>query len=77
MQDRHLCFPLYFSLVPQWPPHFYHSRIATVRRHSNATSKRLTLRCSDFTLKRIGSVGVYLNTIESRNQLRVLLDSGE
>ena len=30
MQKRHLCRPpLLFSLAPQWPPHFFHSRIAT------------------------------------------------
>jgi len=30
MQDRHLCCPPTFSLAPQCPPHFFHSRIATV-----------------------------------------------
>ena len=39
---------------------------AFVRRHSgsNATTKRLTLPCSDFTLKCIGDFVVYLNIIE-------------
>jgi len=31
MQDRYLCCPPTFSLAPQWPPHFFHSRIATVQ----------------------------------------------
>ena len=49
---------------------------AFVRRHSgsNATTKRLTLPCSDFTLKCIGDFVVYLNIIERSNQLRVLLE---
>jgi len=30
MQERHLCWPPYFfSLAPQCPPQFFHSRIAT------------------------------------------------
>jgi len=29
MQDGHLCCPLTFSLAPQWPSHFFISRIAT------------------------------------------------
>jgi len=30
MQDRHLCCPPAFLLGPAVPPHFFHSRIATV-----------------------------------------------
>jgi len=49
---------------------------AFVRRHSgsNASTKRLTLPCSDFTLKCIGDFVVNLNIIERSNQLRVLLE---
>jgi len=43
------------------------------RRYS--TSNRLTLRCSDFTLKCIGCFSVYLNIAERSNRLRVLLGS--
>jgi len=30
MQDRYLCCPPCFFLGPAVPPHFFHSRIATV-----------------------------------------------
>jgi len=29
LQGRYLCCPPNFSLAPQCPPHFFHSRIAT------------------------------------------------
>jgi len=46
-----------------------------VRRHSMLILHRTVsaLRYSDFTLKCIGLFVVYLNTIERRGQLRVLL----
>jgi len=34
MQDRCLCCPPTFSLALQWPPRFFHSRIATGRDFS-------------------------------------------
>jgi len=37
------------------------------RAHSTSTSNRLTVRCSDFTLKCIGGFVVYLNMIERDN----------
>jgi len=46
-----------------------------VRRHSTSISNRLTLHCSDLTVKCIGGFVVYLNISERSNQLRVLLES--
>jgi len=45
-----------------------------VRRDSVSASNRLTLRCSDMTLKCIGGFVLYLNIIERSSQLRVLLE---
>jgi len=39
MQDRHLCWPLAFSLAPQWPPHFFNSRLATGRLGRKACNR--------------------------------------
>ena len=46
MQDRHLCCPQNFSLAPQWPSHFFSSRIATDLEslHKKLTSRVELLR---------------------------------
>jgi len=41
MQDKHLCSPRTFSLAPHGPPHFFHSRIATVYESACLNSQSL------------------------------------
>jgi len=63
MQESHLCWPLYFFPWPRSAPHFFHSRIATVKPVSHPLTRLIHISPSCCALYRSFEITLDMGTV--------------